>query len=455
MTTDQLLRLRVAAARSGTAPATWGQQAIWDAVAVLGADAPRYNVALPLPVEPGRPLPALLDDLTGLLLLHDSLRTRLLPDDSGRLCQHLDGEGELPVVLRHGDRADADALFAELLGQPFDTARRWPLRIGLVEEDGLVRHLVIVLSHTATDGWGVRRLHQDLIDLAAGLTVDRIRALRPALRPADEAVLQHSPRGRRRDEAARRYWCERLASGPRRLFEPDAAAAAPDRLLPNARLHSPALAGAVALVAAGRGVSSSSVLLAAAAAQQARLSGSPQALLQVVVNNRFRPAAAQAVSTMAQEGLFQLSHADGPFSEVLGRARTAALTAYRHAAYDKRLLDRDIARLGAEQGRVADISCTFNDARITRADALPATDDPGSGAVTLDRLRQRTRLSWPVEFPQRGPAFTFAMDVVLTPDALELAMTADAALLPRAGMESFLFGIEESVVAEARALGHE
>jgi hypothetical protein len=454
MTTDQLLRLRVTAARSGTAPATWGQQAIWDAVAVLGADAPRYNVALPLPVEPGRPLPALLDDLTGLLLLHDSLRTRLLPDDTGRLHQHLDGEGELPVVLRHGDRAEADALFAELLGQPFDTARRWPLRVGLVEEDGLVRHLLIVLSHTATDGWGVRRLHQDLIDLAAGLTVDRIRALRPALQPADEALQQHSPRGRRRDEAARRYWCERLASGPRRLFEPRTAAA-PDRLLPNARLHSPALAGAVARVAAGRGVSGSSVLLAAAAAQQARLSGSPQALLQVVVNNRFRPTAAQAVSTMAQEGLFQLPQADGPFTEVLGRAGTAALTAYRHAAYDKRLLDRDIARLRAERGWVADLSCTFNDARITRADALPATDDPGSGAVTLDRLRERTRLTWPIEFPQRGPAFSFAMDVVLTPDALELAMTADAALLPRAGMESFLFGIEELVVAEARALGHD
>ncbi|MEY9870944.1 hypothetical protein ABH931_000398 [Streptacidiphilus sp. MAP12-33] len=448
MSTDQLVRLRVAAARSRTAPATWGQQAIWDAVAGLGADAPRYNVALPLAVEPGRPVAAMLEDLTGLLHLHDSLRTRLLPDDSGRLIQHLDAEGELPVVLRPGD---PDALFAELLGLPFDTAREWPLRVGLVEVDGLVRHLVLVLSHTATDGWGVRRLHQDLIDLSAGLSVPRIRALRPSLQPADEAVLQQSPRGRRRDEAARRYWCERLVSGPGRLFEGSRDTADPERLLPNARLHSPALAQAVAQVAAGRGVSGSSVLLAAVAARQAQLSGGGEALLQVVVNNRFRPGTAQAVSTLAQEGLFHLPAADRPFADLLGRAQSAAFTAYRHAAYDKRLLDQDIARLRQEPGGVADISCTFNDARIVRADALPAADE----VVPLTRLRERTRLTWPVEFPQRGPAFTFAMDALLVPDAVELALTADAALLPRTGMESFLLGIEELVLAEARALGHE
>ncbi|WP_037602311.1 condensation domain-containing protein [Streptacidiphilus rugosus] len=462
MTTDQLLKVHVSAARSGTAQATWGQQAIWDAVSGLGADAPRYNLMLPVELDPGRPLPEVLDDLTALLHLHESLRTRLRPDESGGLRQILDGEGDLPVALWNCPPEEADrqrdALLADLLGRPFDTARQWPVRAGLVECDGLVRHLVLVLSHTASDGWGIRRLHQDVIDLGRGLTVARIRARRPSLQPLDEAALQASDRGRRRDVAARRHWCERLEGGAARLFtssgaEPDD----PARLLPNARLHSPALAHAVEQVAAGRGVSTSSVLLAALAVQQSRLSGAEAALLQVVVNNRFLPTTAQAVSTMAQEGLFHLPSARGRFTEVLRRAHLAALGCYRHAAYDRRLLTRDLAELGRVAGPLADRSCTFNDARIVRADAAPTTDPPPLDRPPrdrLDRLREQTRLSWPVEFPPRAD-FTFALDAVLTPGALELAMTADSALISRAGMERLLYGVEELIVDEAVSLGRD
>jgi hypothetical protein len=45
------------------------------------------------------------------------------------------------------------------------------------------------------------------------------------------------------------------------------------------------------------------------------------------------------------------------------------------------------------------------------------------------------------------------MDALYTPGALELAMTADAERVSRAGMEQFLCGIEDLVVAEATALG--
>jgi hypothetical protein len=483
MSTDRLLKVGVRSARSGTAQATWGQQAIWDVVQGLGADAPRYNLALSVPIEPGRPVPLLLEDLTALLHLHDSLRTRLRPDESGVLRQVLDGGGELPVVLWQCAVEEvaerSGRLLADLLGRPFETAGQWPVRTGLVEADGAVRHLVLVLSHTASDGWGIRRLHQDLLDLWRGIGVAPIRLARPSLQPLDEAAQQASER----DAAARRHWCERLAAGPERLFPlggraGDAAAgraggaaggwnggraggaagAEPDpaRLLPNARLYSPALARAVGQVAAGRGVSGSSVLLAAAAVQQSRLSGADGALLQVVVNNRFLPAATQAVSTMAQEGLFHLPSTRGDFAEVLGRAHLAALGSYRHAGYDKRLLDRDIAELRSGAGVVADRSCTFNDARIIRADAADRPDDVALEAeaarTPLSRLRARSTLSWPVEFPSRGD-FSFAMDALYIPGALELAMTADAERVSRAGMEQFLCGIEDLVVAEATALG--
>jgi hypothetical protein len=119
-------------------------------------------------------------------------------------------------------------------------------------------------------------------------------------------------------------------------------------------------------------------------------------------------------------------------------------------------LDRDIAELRSGAGVVADRSCTFNDARIIRADAADRPDDVALEAeaarTPLSRLRARSTLSWPVEFPSRGD-FSFAMDALYIPGALELAMTADAERVSRAGMEQFLCGIEDLVVAEATALG--
>lgn len=459
MSTDQLLSLDVHAAASGTGRATWGQQAIWDAVGALGADAPRYNVAMFLPLEPGRPLPAVLEDLTAVLHLHDSLRTRLEPGESGDLRQYLDGAGRLPVELwrcpADETEQEGSALLTELLSRPFDTARQWPVRIGLLEADGLVRRLAMVFSHTGTDGWGVPRLHQDLIDLARGTGSSRIRLLRPSLQPLDEAALQASERGRRRDVAARQFWCDRLGTGPERRFaalDPVGSA----HTVHYARLRTPAVARAVAQVAAAYGASTSSVILAAVGVEQSRLSGTDGAMLQVVVNNRFLPATTRAVSTMAQEGLFHLPFAHGEFGDVLLRAHRAALACYRHAAYDGRLLSRDITRLRSDGGTVADYSCTFNDARVVRPDAGDPPDprgpaDPPS-SHSLERLREQTTLTWMEDQPLRAD-FTFALDAVLVPGALELVMTADSALISRSGMEQLLRGVEDRILAEARAQG--
>ncbi|MFE4600996.1 condensation domain-containing protein [Kitasatospora indigofera] len=459
MSTTRQLEIGLSSGRSGTGPATWGQQAIWDTVRGLGpADAPRYNVSLAAPVDPGVPLAPVLDALGQLLELHDSLHTRLTQDDDGWLRQTVDGAGRLTVHVRQcadGEQAAAGRQqLAELAGQPFDVAREWPLRVGLVESGGLVRHLAFVLSHTAADAWGLRRLATDLTAIVLGDTPQALGERFPALQPLDEAAFQAGDRGRRRDAAARQHWQRKLALGPERLFPVPAAPApgAAAKPFPNAVLNSPALARAVPMVAAGHRVSPSSVLLAAASAMTARLSGAPDALLQVVVNNRFLPGLAHAVSTVAAEGLFRLPDAGGEFTDVLRRTHAASLATYRSAYYDKRLLDQDVAVLAERDGVVADRSCFFNDTR----DLMPAEPDAGAEqgapAGPLDRERARTTLSWPVEFTPRANV-SYALDAVRAPGALELSMTADSAVLPRSGMERFLYGMEELVIAAALAPG--
>ncbi|MFC9844745.1 condensation domain-containing protein [Streptomyces sp. NPDC060223] len=455
MTTAEARTIRLDSARAGTGPATWGQRAIWGVVTRLGDDAPRYNLPVDLPVSPPRPVSRVLADLTELLLLHDSLHTRFLPTGEDGLEQVVDGSGELPVEIRTCSAEQAPevsaGLLKELAGRSFDHTREWPLRVGLVESEGLVHRLVLAGAHTGMDYWGLGRLLRDLESIEAGETAESLRLARPALQPLEGAELQASPLGRRRDEAARRYWIEQLTSGPRQIFLRPAApelAADPNRLFPNALLRSPALAIAVGKVAAELEVSDAAVLLGAVSHQLARMSGSSDVLFQVVVGNRFQPAAAAAVSTVAQEALFRLTDADRDFADAVRRTRSVAFSAFRHAAYDKWALDREVAQL-VEKGEAADHSYWWNDTRDPGVGPFDTVEKP---RAALGELIGRTELTWPTQFPARKNV-SMAVDALTAPGALDLAMTADPAVISREGMEQFLRGVERLVVAEAIALG--
>ncbi|MFJ9692105.1 condensation domain-containing protein [Kitasatospora sp. NPDC101183] len=447
MTNRQLLEIPFTSGRSGSGPATWGQRAYWDTIRALApADAPRYNVAGGAPIDPGLPLPVLIDALGKLLHLHESLRTRLLPDEDGQLLQVLDSDGTLTLEVHScsdaEDLPEAGArLHGELSARTFDTAAEWPLHVAVIERDGLVRYASVVLPHTAVDGAGMSRLIADLAALCLGSSPAELDGLRvPARQPLEEAEFQRSPRGARRDGNARRDFLRKLRGGPARQFPEPEAAPDPTALFPNAVLRSPALARAVEQVAAGHRASTSSVLLAATAAMTARLSGSTEALLDVVVSNRFLPELANAVAAVAGEVLIHLPEADGEFGALVRRTHAAALGGYLNAYYDKTALDAQVAELAAEGVPLADRSCVFNDIREV---VPPGADAPGEpGATTL---------TWPVEFEPR-PGLTYALDAAQSGDAVSLAMTADPAVLPRAEMERFLYGIEETVLAEARAL---
>ncbi|WP_327162788.1 condensation domain-containing protein [Streptomyces zaomyceticus] len=455
MTTAEQRTIRLDSARAGTGPATWGQRAIWGVVTRLGDDAPRYNLPVDLPLTPPRPLSLVLADLTELLLLHDSLHTRFLPAGEDGLEQVVDGSGELPVEIRTTSVAQAAeagaSLLEELAGRSFDHTREWPLRVGLVESDGLVHRLVLAGAHTGMDYWGLGRLLRDLESIRSGETAESLRGSRPSLQPLEAAELQASPLGRRRDEAARRYWSEQLTAGPRQIFREPAApelADDPHRMFPNALLRSPALAVAVGRVAAELEVSDAAVLLGATSHQLARMSGSRDVLFQVVVGNRFQPAAAASVSTVAQEALFRLTDADRDFADAVRRTRPVAFAAFRHAAYDKWALDREVALL-VEKGEAADHSYWWNDTRDPGVGPFDTVEQP---RAPLSELIGRTELSWPTEFLPRKNV-SVAVDVLTAPGALDLAMTADPAVLGREGMETFLRGVERLIVAEAIALG--
>ncbi|MBB5867074.1 hypothetical protein F4553_000453 [Allocatelliglobosispora scoriae] len=445
---DLELDIAFSAGRSGAGPATWGQHAIWDAMRTLGTDAARYNVAGGARLDPPITRSRLTAVLGELACLHDSLRTRLSADDGG-LRQVVYSRGAVPLVVRQSTAEElgrsANVLYGELRALPFDVEHEWPVRVGAVEVDGLVHHVVFALSHTASDGWGVRNLIADFTDLCGGRSVASILAGNGRLQPLDEAGFQASGRGRRRDAAARRFWRDLLHSGPPNLF-PATAGRPAAQPFPNAVLHSPALALATEHVARYLAVSPASVLLAAAAASMGRLTGVSEAVFQVVVNNRFLPGLADVVNTVAQEGLLHVAETDGDFSLLVRRTFGATVSTHWHAYYDKLALDSDIATSRDRGDVIGDHSCVVNDFRGLVPDETWVRPEP----VPLARALSRTVLTWPVEFEPR-PNLSFALDAAAVSGAIELAMTADSAVLPRPDMERFLFGIESLVVGEALA----
>jgi hypothetical protein len=284
-------QIAFAGARAGAGAATWGQSAIWDVVRRLGGDAARYNVSGGLPIDPPLPPGRLAALVRALLERHDSLRTTLRCDGD-RLEQVVHADGAVPLHIRECEPADvietAYAFYHELQALPFDAERELPVRAGVVTAGGHARYLILSLSHTASDGWGLRNLLADAAALAAGVPL----AADERMQPLEEAAFQGSEKGRRRDAAARRAWLDKLTRGPASQF-PARAGRPPAAAFPNAVLNSPALALALDRVAAGLAVNPGTVLLAAAAAAAARLGGAPDAVFQVVVNNRFLPGMAR------------------------------------------------------------------------------------------------------------------------------------------------------------------
>ena len=150
-----------------------------------------------------------------------------------------------------------------------------------------------------TGGWEMAKAPRPGVDRVRGdRRKGRCAWLAPALQPLEAAEVQASPLGRRRDEAARRYWSEQLTAGPRqdirsspRRLEPrgrSGPSCSPTRCCVRPRWHDRFVERAAELEVSDAAV----LLLGRPSHQLARMSGSSEVLFQVVVGNRFQPAAA-------------------------------------------------------------------------------------------------------------------------------------------------------------------
>lgn len=450
--------------RSGTAPLTWGQRAIWHAIRRTAPNDHYFNIGRVLPLaDRGRPatVAATLDALARLIERHEALRTRLVPAAGGEPAQCLTDTGTLPVTIAPATglpeaAAEAEALLGRMSATRFDYPAEWPLRAALVTVGDRVTHAVLVLCHLAADGHAAEVLVRDL-----RLLVRRGSAGRPpATTPLDLARDQHAERGRRRGAAALAHWEAGFRAAPPTMFPEPCAEPRSPRFW-TGRIVSPALARAVAAVAAAHGVSGSTVLLTASAALVAAGEGHRTAAVMPIVGNRTAEALRDLVSTLSQDGLFILDlaaaerkHDDGDgdgaalFTDLLPAAHRAALRAYRAAVYDPVEWDALGERLHTEYGSEVHPYCCFNDMRLVERPVSegprPAPQEP---AEELTEARRRTAFGFPAT--QDRVACRYCLHITEEGDALAVSLTADTAYLPPEAIRAHLYAMEELIVTSA------
>ncbi|MGA6174811.1 condensation domain-containing protein [Streptomyces sp. NPDC012600] len=438
--------------RTGRAPLTWGQRAIWHAIRRTAPNDHYFNIGRVLPLaDRGRPatVAEAVRAVAALMERHEALRTRLeLSSDGGEAAQDLAATGTLPVTLAHApDEAEAErtahVLLDRLSATRFAYASEWPVRAALVAVGDRVTHAVLVLCHLAADGHGAEVLVRDL-----RLLVRRGSAGRPpATTPLDLAREQHGETGRRRGAAALAHWEAGYRAAPATMFPAPVAEPRAPRFW-TGRIVSPALARAVAAVATAHRVSGSTVLLTAAAVLVAAGQGHRTAAVMPIVGNRTSAAHRDLVTTLSQDGLFVLDTGtpqDTPtFTDLLPTAYRAALRAYRAAVYDPVEWDALGERLRTESGTEVHPYCCFNDMRLVER---PAPPGPAPTAAGLAELRDRTVFGFPAT--QERVACRYCLHITEEGDALAVSLTADTVYLPPEMIRAHLYGIEELVVASA------
>lgn len=412
---------------AGSGELTWAQLGIWQTMVRTGLP---MNIGGVVAMPPGTTPDEMVRLLRYLVSRHPSLRTRLRFRPGALPEQVVSAAGEVPLDIV--DDESPETLLHRYESTAFDYEHEWPIRMGVVCRDGTVTHVVIVYCHLAVDGFGIDALVRDMpnMDPATGEPT----APRPGLTPLDMAQRQQTPSDLRQSQKSLRYWERLLRSIPTDRF-----GGAGDPQEPRYWefvLRSPALHNAVRTVADRTNVGSGYVLLAAYAVALARLTGSPTSVAQLVVNNRFRPGFADAVSQSAQLGLCVIDVPDphGDLDEVVVRGFNAATNAFMHGYYDPLAHNDLLARVAADRGEV-DIAVIVND-----RSRFPAEVSASPGP---------TETRWGEKADALDAGLNISFDST-DDDAVEVTVRADTHRLSPKSIESLAREIE-AVTLEAAA----
>jgi len=421
---------------SGTAELAWGQQEAWMTVLRLKSWMPLGGIK---PLSPDTTIEDIASELSYLLSRYQVLRTKLLLEDPDRPRQVVYASGEIELEVVDAGDVDADAAANDLhrryLDTDLDFAAEWPIRMGVVRRHGKLTHMVVLISHFATDAHGSRVL---LREIAA-----RVETPVGGMQPLEQVRWQQSPAGRRQNEAALRY-CEAILRtiAPRRYHECHDVQETP---VWNGEFTSPAMRLAIAALADRTAVDTDALFLATFAIALNRVTGVNPVVVRPLVGNRFRPGLADAVCSASQAGLCVLDVAGVPFDEAVAQVRRATMSAYKYAYHDPTDLVDLHRRVCQERGTDIDIACFFNN---RRGESKPV---PEVTPQMIEEALPRSVMQWkPSDSePLRRMFGRVEGD---TADAMRLSLFLDTHLMSLADGEACLRGMQTVAIEAAKTV---
>ncbi|MEV0127852.1 condensation domain-containing protein [Dactylosporangium sp. NPDC050688] len=419
---------------AGAGPLTWGQQQTWAAMVEIDSS---MSMGGAVPVSDGRTVEDFAAELRFFMCRYAAMRTLLRFGDDGTVTQEVFGSGETAlVVLDAADDEDpaahAEALATQWRQHKFDYATEWPLRMGVVRHRGAVTHVVALMCHIAADLGGVAVMMRELAgrDPVTGAPAGPYEAPQPL----DLVRLQHEPAMTRQTAAAMRYWESHLRTIPASLF--DAPADRGEPVYCRLRWQSRAMHVASGAVSDRLGADPAWVLLAAFAAGLDRLRPGRGPFVAInIISNRFRPALRDVVSPITQDGLCVLDVAGVSAEEAVARARTASMSASKHAYYDPAARAALTERISRERGEHLDLTLIYNDRRT----GLPSG---GAGSVP-----EQTQVLSEEPLPSLGPKLMVVVEDV--PDVVRLSVDVDTRYLSLPDLRALLHEMEAFVVTAA------
>ncbi|MER8224320.1 MupA/Atu3671 family FMN-dependent luciferase-like monooxygenase [Streptomyces sp. NPDC094143] len=357
-----------------------------------------FNVALRITLTGALDVPALRTALTRLVERHEGLRTRLAAVADGWEQQVLrPGPVHLPLedlTARPAPerRAALDRASAEATETPVDPTRGTPMRLRLLRTGDDSWVLLLVLHHSACDGWSVSLL---LKELAALYGSARQGEPDPLPEVECQPVAYARWQRERADEAAEerkvQFWLRELDSVP---FTVGLPLDRPRPDTPSGRggavpFTVPAeVRAAVERLARGRGTTPFVVTAAALGRLLARKSGQADVVFNVSYANRERRAFESLLAcTITGFALPVRDGAAGPFTALTDRLARTAVECMDHALPVRRIAPALRERTGTEVPDRLDVGFAYQsslDAEVELPGLTTAVEDLAPAAARTE-----------------------------------------------------------------------
>ncbi|MGW2248538.1 amino acid adenylation domain-containing protein, partial [Streptomyces hirsutus] len=321
-------------------PLSFAQRRLWF-LQQFGAPSATYHMPLALRLSGDLDRAALSAALADVVARHESLRT-VFPHTAGIPRQRVVDTAEVPVPLtvRAADEAEMPALLRAAAVRAFDLTREVPLRAELFALAPDEHVLLLVMHHIVGDGWSMGPLARDLTTAYTSRRGGGAPAWPPLpVTYGDYTLWQHEVLGDEHDEDSLfacqvAYWKEALAGLPEQVplpaDRPRPATMSYGGDLLELRIDA-ALHASLLEVARRSGATLFMVLQAALAALYTRLGAGTDIAIGSPVAGRTDEALDDLVGFFVNTLVLRTDTSGDPsFTELLGRVRETALSAYAH-----------------------------------------------------------------------------------------------------------------------------